>query len=154
MRSLLKGSVKFTEIYEYWSMEINLTWTKHWIKIHVTSRAQHLKTDFISCKLSQAYFLGLFLKGVSYGIGLGRADNSASLKFSGRKSEYSDIILESAATQYLLDSRNASIELDKKCLIFKGSVRKKDQISLSNIFILIEMLMEEIDDLTVTSNHS
>ncbi|WP_034042317.1 hypothetical protein [Wocania ichthyoenteri] len=46
-----------------------------------------------------------------------------------------------------MDSRNACIKLEGKHLIFEGGIRKSDTRSLSNIFILNEMLMKEMDEL-------
>ena len=77
-------------------------------------------------------------------ITLSRSD---SFSFYGKKSKYSDLILESPATLPLMESKNAIIELNGKCLIFSGKTRKKDLSSLSNIFILNEMLLKGIDKL-------
>ena len=46
-----------------------------------------------------------------------------------------------------MGSRNASIKLNGKYLIFNGGIRKNDDSSLSNVVILIEVLMKEIDEL-------
>ena len=53
-----------------------------------------------------------------------------------------------------MDSKNASLKLEGKYLIFKGLVRKKDQKSLSNIFELVEILLNEIDELHTTLSYS
>jgi hypothetical protein len=46
-----------------------------------------------------------------------------------------------------MKSKNATLKLKEKYLIFSGGTKKKDVTSLSNIFILNEMLMGEIDRL-------
>ena len=139
MKTLLKGKVNFVETYNNWSLEIQVEWNKRMTTTVIKSRKLDLNTDFVSCKLSQSHILTL----LSY-ITLSRTD---SFSFYGTKSEYSDLILKSPATLPLMESKNASIKLDRKYLIFTGGTRKKDINSLSNIFVLNEMLMTEIDEL-------
>ncbi len=134
MKTLLKGEVKFVENYNNWSVQVFVKWNRKRIQINLKSRKSDLKTDFISCALTEAKFLSL----------ISRSD---TFNFSGEKSKFSELILESAAAQSLMDSRNASIKLDEKYLIFNGGIRKKDESSLSNVFTLNEMLMEEINEL-------
>lgn len=134
MKTLLKGEVTFFEKYNNWSIEILVRWSKKRVQITLKSRKTDLKTEFVSCALTDANFLSF----------ISRTD---SFNFSGERSKFSELILESAAVKSLMDSRNASIKLDGKSLIFKGGIRKKDTSSLSNIFILNEMLMEEVDTL-------
>jgi len=134
MKTLLNGEVKFTENHNNWVVEVLVKWNKKSIITTIKSRKSDLKTDFVSCALTQAKFWTYLTR-------------SDTFNFSGRKSEFSELILESAATQYLMDSKNGSIKLEGKYLIFNGGIRKKDETSLSNIFKLIEMLMAEIDEL-------
>ncbi|WP_204346377.1 hypothetical protein [Psychroserpens algicola] len=141
MKTLLQGRVEFVERTDNWSMEVDVKWTKRWFTTSVTSRQLHLKSDFESCALTQAHVLSF----------ISRSD---TFNFSGKKSAYSELLLESVETQCLMDSKNASIKLEGKCLIFKGSVRKKDINSLSNIFKLIEMLQNNIDSLDSTTSRS
>ena len=64
--------------------------------------------------------------------------------FYGEKSKYSELLLKNPETRSLLASKRSSAVLDANTLIFKGSVRKKDTTSLSNIFILIESLQNKM----------
>jgi hypothetical protein len=139
MKTLLKGEVNFVENHNNWSLEIEVKWNSRMTKTTIKSRNLGLDNDFVSCKLTQSHLLTL----LSY-ITLSRSD---SFSFYGKKSKYSDLILESPATLSLMESKNAIIELNGKCLIFSGKTRKKDFSSLSNIFILNEMLLKEIDKL-------
>lgn len=132
MKSILKGEVKFIEDYNNWSVEVFVKWNKRKIEITLKSRKSDLKTEFVSCALARAQFLSFIFR-------------SDALNFSGEKSKYSELILESAAAQSLMNSRNASITLDGKHLIFNGGIRKNDYSSLSNVFKLNEMLIKEID---------
>lgn len=141
MKTLLKGSVQFVERLDNWSMEVEVKWTKRWLTTVIKSRKLDLKSDFSSCDLNKAGFLSF----------ISRSD---TFNFSGTKSDYSELLLECIETQYLMDSKNASLKLDGKYLIFQGSVRKKDEKSLSNIFELAERLINEIDELHTTLTHS
>ncbi|WP_148639433.1 hypothetical protein [Aquimarina longa] len=143
MKTLLKGEVNFVENHNNWSLAIEVKWNSRMTKTTIKSRKLDLNNDFNSCKLTQSHFLTL----LSY-ITLSRSD---SFSFYGKKSKYSDLILESPATISLMESKNAIIELKGKCLIFSGETKKKDLSSLSNIFILNEMLMKEIDELNKES---
>ena len=140
-KTLLKGSVQFSERLENWSMEIEVKWTRRWFTTVIKSRKLNLKSDFSSCALTEAHFLSL----------LSRSD---TFNFSGTKSNYSELLLECVETQCLMDSKKASLRLEGKYLIFRGSVKKKDQKSLSNIFELVEMLLNEIDELHTTLSYS
>ena len=141
IKTHLKGSVQFVERIDNWVMEIELKWTRRWFTTVIKSRKLDLKSDFASCALTESPFLSL----------ISRSD---TFNFSGTKSDYSELLLECVETQCLMDSKNASLKLDGKYLIFRGSVRKKDQKSLSNIFELVEMLMIEIDELHTTLSYS
>lgn len=134
MKTLLKGEVSFTESYKKWIVNSTVKWNKKRIQIVLKSRKTNLKSDFDSCNLSDANFLSFISRSDSY-------------NFSGKRSKYSELIFESAAAQSLMNSRNASIKLKGKSIIFKGQIPKKDETSLSNIFILNEMLMEDIETL-------
>ena len=134
MKTLLKGEVKFIENHNNWFVEVLVKWNRKRIQITLKSRKSDLESEFVSCALTEASFLTF----------ISRSD---TFNFPGEKSEFSELILESAAAQSLMDSRNASIKLDGKYLIFNGGIRKKDESSLSNVFTLNEMLMEEIDEL-------
>ncbi|XMO87851.1 hypothetical protein AAFN75_06070 [Algibacter sp. AS12] len=50
---------------------------------------------------------------------------SDTFSFSGEKSKFSELILESTVAQSLMTSRNAKIKLSGKCLVFSGGIRKK-----------------------------
>jgi len=141
MKTLLEGEVKFIENHNNWSIEILVKWNKKRITVTIKSQKSDLKSDFVSCSLTDANFLSF----------LTRTD---AFNFSGEKSEFSELIMESVATKHLMDCKNASLKLDGKNLIFNGGIRKNDESSLSNIFILNEMLMEEIDKLNEKTFHN
>ncbi len=134
MKIFLKGEVVFVENRNNWSIEVLVKWTRKRINITIKSRKFDLKTEFVSCALTKAHFLTFLTR-------------SDTFSFSGEKSEFSELILESAVAQSLMNSKNASIKLNRKYLIFNGGIRKNDESSLSNVFTLNEMLMEEIDEL-------
>lgn len=136
MKTLLKGEVKFVERQTNWSSDITVRWNKRFVKVLLKSRKTDLRKPFVSCTLKQAHFLSFLFR-------------SDAFNFYGNKSNFSELILQSAAAQNLMDCKNALIKLNGECLIFEGGVRKKDIASLSNVFILNEMLMEEIDELIV-----
>ncbi|WP_298417146.1 hypothetical protein [uncultured Kordia sp.] len=66
--------------------------------------------------------------------------------FKGKESHFSDVLLSSACTIPLMETKNPLIKLEGPQLIFSGGVRTKDHKSLSNVFILFQMLLGEIDD--------
>ncbi|AUC83592.1 hypothetical protein [Lacinutrix sp. Bg11-31] len=132
IKTLLKGEVKFVENRNNWSVGIFVKWDKKRIQIALKSRKNNLKTEFTSCSLTDANFLSFVTR-------------TDAFNFSGKKSKFSELILKSSATQSLMNSLKASIKLDGRNFIFKGEIQKKDNSSLSNIFILNEMIMDEID---------
>lgn len=132
MRTLLKGEVNFVENHNNWFINISVKWNKRTITINLNSRKTDLETDFLYCTLTKAQFFTFLSRSETY-------------NFSGKKSEYSELLLESVETQCLMDSKNPTIKLEGKSLIFKGGIRKKDHSSLSNVFKLFEMLMAKID---------
>ncbi|WP_282135103.1 hypothetical protein [Seonamhaeicola maritimus] len=140
MKTLLKGEIKFIERVNNWSIEVLVKWNKRRTTVVIKSRKSDLKPDFVSCSLSKAQFISF----------ISRSD---TFNFSGEKSEFSELILASPYAISLMNSKNPSIELRKNQLIFKGSIKKKDLTSLSNIFRLNELLMEEIDELHNKSNN-
>lgn len=135
MKTILKGEVNFVENYNNWSVEVSVNWNKRRIEITLKSRKPELKSEFVSCSLTKANLFTF----------ISRSD---SFNFSGKKSIYSELILGSAAAKSLMNSRNPSIKLNGKYLIFNGGIRKKDESSLSNIFKLNEILIEEINELS------
>ncbi|MFC0605409.1 hypothetical protein [Winogradskyella pulchriflava] len=132
MKTLLKGEITFSKSYNKWIVKAFVKWNKKHIRINLNSRKTDLKTDFSSCSLTKSKFLTFLSRSDTY-------------NFSGKKSKYSELLLESIETQYLMDSRNPRIKLEGKSLIFEGEIRKKNFSSLSNIFKLFEMLMDEIE---------
>lgn len=134
MKTFLKGEIRFVESFNNWSIDVFTRWKKRKIQITLKCRKLDLQTEFVSCSLKDANFLSLIT----------RAD---TFSFSGGKSEFSELIMESSAAQSLMGCRNSSIKLNGKHLIFNGGLRKNDESSLSNVFILIEILTKEIDDL-------
>ena len=144
MKILLKGESSFIKKYNNWSISVDVKWNKRITKTTIKSKKLNLKSDFKSCKLNKNHFLTL----LSYSL----SNRSESYSFSGSKSEYSDIILKSIATMPLMQAQAASIKLEGKNLIFSGGTRKKDIASLSNIFKLNEILLNEIDQLDHNSS--
>tara|TARA_R110002051_G_scaffold108495_1_gene181204 strand:- start:147 stop:581 length:435 start_codon:yes stop_codon:yes gene_type:complete len=132
MKTLLKGEITFSESYKKWIVKACVKWNKRYIRINLDSRKTDLEFDFSSCSLTKAKFFTFLSRSETY-------------NFSGKKSKYSELLLESVETQCLMDSRNPTIKLEGKSLIFEGGIRKKDISSLSNVFKLFEMLMDEIE---------
>ena len=136
MRTFLKGEVKFVESFNNWSINVFVKWNMKRIRITIKCRKLDLQTEFVPCALSDANFLSFITR-------------SDTVSFSGGKSEFSELIIKSKAAQSLMGSRNASIKLNGKYLTFNGGLRKNDESSLSNVFVLIEILTKEIDELNV-----
>lgn len=132
MKPLLKGEVCFSENYNNWILNVMVKWGKRRLRIKINSRKMDLKNDFLSCSITKAQFLTFLSRSETY-------------NFKGNKSIYSELLLETVETQFLMDSKNPIIKLDKRSLIFEGGIKKKDFKSLSNVFILFETLMNEID---------
>ncbi|MBJ2175094.1 hypothetical protein JBL43_12650 [Aureibaculum sp. A20] len=132
MKTLLKGEVHFVENYHSWIVEVTVKWNRRIITILINSRKTDLETEFLDCSLTKAPLFTFLSRSETY-------------NFSGKKSPFSELLLESIETQCLMDSKNPKIELEGKSFIFKGGIRKKDVTSLSNVFKLYEMLLNEID---------
>ncbi|WP_152975640.1 hypothetical protein [Lacinutrix himadriensis] len=139
MKTLLKGDVHFVENYNSWVIHVFVKWNRRNTTITINSRKTDLKSNFLSCTLSKSQFFTFISRSETY-------------NFRGEKSVFSELLLENVETQCLMDSKNPSIELDGKSFLFKGGIRKKDSESLSNIFILFETLMDEIDSLNQASH--
>ena len=133
--SILKGEVKFHEKEDYWHTEVITEWNKKYIMIKLKSRKSDLASNFVSCYLKPAYFFTFLTR-------------SDTFNFYGKKSQYSDVLLSSSTTQYLMESRHPRLGLEGKCLVFNGGVRRNDTESLSNVFILLKKLRAEIDKLS------
>ena len=132
MKTLLKGEISFSKNYCKWIVKVTVKWNKRTITINLDSRKTDLENDFLYCSLTKAQFFTFLSRSETY-------------NFRGNKSIYSELLFESAETQCLMDSKNPLIKLYKKSLIFKGGILKKDHKSLSNVFMLFETLMNEID---------
>lgn len=143
MKIFLKGEVNFVENYHNWVFNVSVKWNRRITIINLNSRKTNLGTEFLNCSLSKAQFLTFLSRSETY-------------NFTGKKSKFSELLLASVETQYLMDSKNPTIKLEGKSLLFKGGIRKKDIASLSNVFKLFEMLMDKIDYLNnekVTQQH-
>lgn len=140
MKMLLKGDINFIRTYNNWIIDVLVGWNRSKIEITIKSRNSELKSEFETCVLTKGNFLSFISRSDIY-------------NFSGKKSAFSELILKSRATQSLMYSRNPSIRLKGKYLIFNGGIRKYDESSLSNIFILNEILLDEIDLLNCNEYH-
>ena len=134
VNSIPKGEFQFNKRENVWSIDVISKWNKKYISIEYKSRKTDLGLDFDSCHLKPAYFFTFLTRSETY-------------NFYGKKSQYSDVLLSSSTTQYLMDSRHPKLGLNGKYLIFNGGVRRNDYRSLSNLFILLEKLMSEIDSI-------
>lgn len=132
MKTLLKGEVGFVENNNNWNIDYSIKQNKKRIEIEIKSRKMDLKNGFPLCAIYDSNFLSFIFR-------------TDSQHFSGKKSEFSELILESSSAQSLMNSRNSRIELNGKSLIYKGKIRKNDMSSLSNILTLNEMLIQEIE---------
>jgi len=126
------GNKTFIEKNKNWNLEINAKWNSRRINLSITSKKLNFNKEFIPFSIKKAPFLSFIARYNNY-------------KFYGKSSRVSDLFLESPFAQNLLISRKANIELNHKNWIYKGQIRRKDKTSLSNIFILIERLNEQID---------
>lgn len=134
VNSIPKGEFQINKRENVWSIDVISKWNKKYISIEFKSRKSNLVFDFVSCHLKPAYFFTFLTR-------------SDTFNFYGKKSQYSDVLLSSPTTQYLMDSRHPKLGLNGKYLIFSGGVRRNDHRSLSNLFILLEKLMSEIDSI-------
>ena len=128
------GEVNFVEQHNNWTIKVKSSYGNKWLSITIESRKTDLKSHVLPCQLKQASFLSFLTR-------------TSAFNFYGEKSKYSEFLLESPETGNLLASKKSSIVLNANTLIFKGSIRKKDTKSLSNIFILIKGLQNKIDNL-------
>ncbi len=140
MKMLLKGDINFIRTYNNWIIDVLVRWNRRKIEITIKSRNSELKSEFETCVLNKGNFLSFISRSHIY-------------NFSGKKSAFSELILKSRATQSLMYSRNPSIRLKGKYLIFNGGIRKYDESSLSNIFTLNEILLDEIYLLNCNDHH-
>ncbi|MDO5971378.1 hypothetical protein Q4Q35_16350 [Flavivirga aquimarina] len=101
MKTLLKGEISFSESYYKWIVKASVKWNKRMITINLDSRKTDLENDFSSCSLTKAQFFTFLSRSETY-------------NFSGNKSIYSELLLESVETQCLMDSKKPMIKLDKK----------------------------------------
>ncbi|AXG68489.1 hypothetical protein KORDIASMS9_00704 [Kordia sp. SMS9] len=141
-KTILKGDIHFTESKGKWSVEVNAVWNKRINRITIRARNSDFSQDFPYCKLFKAKFLTL----VSY-----MMMRSESYSFKGERSVFSETMLSSKAVIPLMETKNPIIELKDSFLIFSGGIRSKDYKSLSNIFILFDVLLAEIDQV-ITNN--
>ncbi|WP_073213826.1 hypothetical protein [Aequorivita viscosa] len=132
MKTLHKGEISFSENYKSWLVKTYVSWNKTYIKISLDSRKLDLETDFPNCSLTKGNFLTFLSRSNTY-------------SFSGNKSKYSELLLESIEVQHLMRSGNPVIKLEHKSIIFKGLLRKKDFLSLSNVFKLFTMVIDKIE---------
>ncbi len=139
MKLFHKGDVSFVENSTNWTVNTKLSWNSRTIKTTIISRKLNLSSNFKPCKLSKSNFFILLSYILSH--------RSESYSFYGAKSKYANVLLKSIATIPLMEARNAKIELKERNLIYSGSTKKKDLTSLSNVFILNETLIEDIDSL-------
>ena len=132
MKTLLKGEISFSENHNKWIVKAIVKWNKRVTTIYLNSRKIDLENDFLSCSLTKSQFFTFLSRSETY-------------NFNGNKSIYSELLFESVETQCLMDSKKPTIKLDNKSLIFEGGIRKRDYKSLSNVFMLFETLLDEID---------
>lgn len=132
MKTHIKGEVNFVENHKNWVISANVKWNRKTTTLTLSARNLDLENEFKTCTISRFSFLSYLSRSETY-------------NFSGSKSKYSELLLESVETQYLMDSKNPSIKLKGKSLMFKGEIKKKDSKSLSNLFILFESLMNKLN---------
>lgn len=130
-----KGTKVIFENSENWTLEIEAQWNSKRINLTIKSRKSNAYTDFTTCEIKKAPFLSL----------VARYDN---YKLSGNDSEVSNILLTSPVALNLLKARKGSFVLHGEYLIYTCRLGRKDKKSVSNIFILIQKLNQEIDTLT------
>ncbi len=118
--------------YHEWNIDIAVISTWFFRRITITSRRQAFLMDFKSCKLRKAYFLSLFY--------------SDNYSIYGTKSVLSDILLESPNAAALMYSSRPYFRFHGKTFEYRGSIKKKDKTSLTNILILNQEILKEIEE--------
>ena len=134
-----KGNKVIIENSENWTLEITANWNSKRIDLTIKSRKSNLYSDFTKCSIKKDSLISLIARYDNYNL-------------SGKKSVISDFLLISPLSLNLLKGEKASFELNGKYLIYSCRIGRQDKNSLSNIFILIEKLTEEIDKLTDKKN--
>ena len=132
---LPKGNKVIIENSRNWTLEIDSNWNSKRIDLTIKSRKSNLYSEFTYCSIKKASLISLIARYDNYNL-------------TGKTSEISDFLLTSTLSLNLLKSRKASFELNGKYLIYNCRIGRQDNHSLSNIFILIEKLTEEIVKLT------
>ncbi|ARV15897.1 hypothetical protein [Polaribacter sp. SA4-12] len=130
-----KGDKKIIHNYQNWTLEIESKWNSKRIDLTIKSRKSNLHSQFTHCSIKKDFIMSI----------IARYDNH---KLSGESSEISDLLLTSKFSLYLLKMKKASFELNGKYLVYNCRIGRSDKHKLSNIFILIEKIIEEIDKLT------
>ncbi|WP_298513547.1 hypothetical protein [uncultured Kordia sp.] len=139
-----RGNLHFQQSKGKWSFDIYAVWNKRINRLTIKARNVDSVKHFPNCKLFRDPFLTL----VSY-TKYGRTE---AYTFKGKKSIFSETILKSKTTVPLMETKRPFIELRDFFVIFSGTIRSKDHKSLSNIFVLIDFLLDEMDQ--VIANNS
>ncbi len=134
-----KGNKVIIENSENWTLEITANWNSKRIDLTIKSRKSNLYSDFTECSIKKDSLISLIAQYDNYNL-------------SGKKSVISDFLLINPLSLNLLKGEKASFELNGKYLIYNCRIVRRDKHSLSNIFILIEKLTEEIDKLIDKKN--
>ena len=134
-----KGNKVSIENSENWTLEITANWNSKRIDLTIKSRKSNLYSDFTECVIKKDSLISLVARYDNYNL-------------SGKKSVISDFLLLSPLSLNLLKAKKASFELKAKYLIYNCRISREDKNSWSNIFILIEKLIAEIDKLIENKN--
>lgn len=129
-----KGNKVIIEKSGDWIMEIDSNWNSKRIDLNIKSRKSNLNSEFTYCSIKKAPFISLITRYDNYNI-------------TGKPSVISDYLLTNPLSLNLLKPREASFELNGKCLIYNCRINRLDKSSLSNIFKVLEKLNREITKL-------
>lgn len=132
INKISKGKLTFSERLHHCTLNITINWNSRSIYLNVNSLNLFLYNDFTYCLINKSSLISILARYRNY-------------NFYGKKSDVSDFLLENSGSLNLLKSRKSSLTLEGKTVVFKGKIRKKDSVSLSNIFTIIESLNKEIE---------
>lgn len=127
-----KGNLTFSERLHHCTLNIIINWNSRSIYLNVRSLNTFLYNDFTYCLINKSSLISIVARYRNYNL-------------YGEKSDVSDFLLKNSGSLNLLKSRKSSLTLEGKTFIFKGKIGKKDRISLSNIFTIIESLNKKIE---------
>lgn len=128
------GNTRMQENFDGWLVEMNTAWDSKKIHFVIKSRNANLLENFKKCRISRSPLISL----------IARYDN---FNFRGEPSVISDLLLNNTKALHLLKKSKARIRLDERYLIYQARVRRKEYLSLDQLYMNIKGLLSDINAL-------